>query len=148
MAPPHGAETTTASARRPAPRIIPAIPRRFARPSTAARPITPDGSAGAPAPALTPKSVETKQKISERTATPVQTPPTPESKASPSTNGDGEAHAPSKSPALSTGLEGAGETATATATATTTATADTLSTSTKYMHPRLCAYANRTISCR
>ena len=87
MAPPLRADTTTA--RRPVPRVIPAIPRRFARPSTASRPITPDDSTTTPA-ALTPTPQHVEEKKPERAATPVQTPPTPESKASPSANGDGE----------------------------------------------------------
>ncbi|PVI04850.1 hypothetical protein DM02DRAFT_639732 [Periconia macrospinosa] len=87
MAPPLRADTTTA--RRPVPRVIPAIPRRFARPPTAARPITPDESTTTPA-ALTPTPQRVEEKKPERAATPVQTPPTPESKASPSVNGDGE----------------------------------------------------------
>ncbi|CAI6340513.1 unnamed protein product [Periconia digitata] len=70
--------STSSTSRRPVPRIIPAIPRRFARPAAAAKPTTPDDSKAAPALAPAPPPVDDKK--TER----AHTPSTSESKASPS----------------------------------------------------------------
>ncbi|KAF2644729.1 hypothetical protein P280DRAFT_178647 [Massarina eburnea CBS 473.64] len=107
MAPPHPdtaiAATPQRQARRSVPRIIPAIPHRFAKPPAAARPITPDESTTAAAAVTrrepTPQPAEEKQP--ERAATPLQAPLTPESKVSTASHGDTDELVPAISPAHS-----------------------------------------------
>lgn len=102
---PTRADTAAASkkqARRPVPRIVPAIPHRFSRPPAAARPITPDESTSA---VVTQPPLEAQQaaieQAKDRVATPVQTPLTPESKASALNSTDVEEPALASSPARS-----------------------------------------------
>ncbi|KAF1953485.1 hypothetical protein CC80DRAFT_494396 [Byssothecium circinans] len=89
-------------ARRPPPRIIPAIPHRLAKPPAAARPITPDESTTAAAVTQrepTPQSADEEQP--ERGAAPPQTPLTPDSKVSAASQGDVDEPVPASSPARS-----------------------------------------------
>ncbi|KAF2687121.1 hypothetical protein K458DRAFT_296652 [Lentithecium fluviatile CBS 122367] len=103
---PIPADTAAASqkqARRAPVRIIPAIPRRFARPPAPARPITPDESTTAAVTQAEPEpQLATERASEERAATPVQVPLTPDSKASAVANGpvedeSGLANSPARS---------------------------------------------------
>jgi hypothetical protein len=98
-------------ARRPVSRIVPAIPHRLSRKAPAARPITPDESHKGPVtqpkqesePQPQPPAVEEK-KVPEQPAEVVQTPLTPESKASvekPEAEVEAEGPVPASSPAKS-----------------------------------------------
>jgi hypothetical protein len=107
MAPlqPDPAQAPQRQARRGAPRIIPAIPRRFARPPPAARPITPDESTTAAAPVTqrepTPQPAEETKTEPEHAATLQETPPTPDSKLSAGSSGEPDEPIPANSPARS-----------------------------------------------
>jgi hypothetical protein len=77
------AKSSQKQARRPAPRIVPAIPHRLSRPAPAARPITPEhshkGPAVQPQPEVLPPPPPPPTQPHKH---PVQAPPTPDSRAS------------------------------------------------------------------